>query len=195
MKKIFIAPQTKGLIFDCDGTLVDSMPLHMKSWEYAIHKFNAHYDYHFFFSKRGMKETDIIKIYNSQFNVCLNEEELLKSKHEYFMNNIHEIKPIKNVVDIVENYKNIFPMAVVSGGTKKIVYEELRIIGILPYFEAILTADDLIKPKPAPDMFLEASRMINVPTMYCQVFEDGDLGIEAANKAGMIVTDVRKFLN
>lgn len=195
MKKIPIHPKTKALIFDCDGTLVDSMPLHMKSWEYAIHKFNAHFDYDFFFSRKGMKETDIIKIYNSQFNTNLNEKEILNAKHEFFLNNIHEIKPIKDVVDIVENYKNIFPMAVVSGGVKKIVNEELRIIGIDKYFDAVLTADDSIKPKPAPDMFLAASKIINVPAQFCQVFEDGDLGIEAALKAKMIVTDVREFIN
>jgi len=193
MKKIPVYPEAKALIFDCDGTLVDSMPLHMKSWEYAMKKFNLPFDYEFFFSKKGMKETDIIEILKSKYN-NLKPEEIVFAKHEYFMNNIHEIKPIKEVVDVVENYKNVFPMAVVSGGVRKIVHEELRIIGIEKYFKAILTADDSIKPKPAPDLFLHASKLLNVMPEECQVFEDGELGIEAALKANMMVIDVREFI-
>lgn len=194
MKKIPIHPQAKALIFDCDGTLVDSMPLHMKSWEYAMKKFSLPFNYEFFFSKKGMKETDIIEILKTKYDNHFKPEDIVSAKHEYFMNNIQEIKPIKEVVEIVEKYKNVFPMAVVSGGVQKLVHEELKIIGIEKYFNAILTADDSIKPKPAPDLFLHASKLLNVIPNECQVFEDGDLGIEAALKANMIVTDVRKFI-
>lgn len=194
MKKIQVHPEAKALIFDCDGTLVDSMPLHMKSWEYAIKKFNIKFDYDFFFSKKGMKESDILEILCKEKNIQLNAETVLSAKHNYFLKNIHNVKPIEEVVEIVHRYKNIFPMAVVSGGTRKLVFEELKVIGLGQYFDVILTADENIKPKPAPDLFLEAARKINTPPKYCQVFEDGDLGIQAALSANMIVTDVRNFI-
>ncbi|MEG8946935.1 HAD family hydrolase [Rosettibacter firmus] len=195
MKQIEIHPDAKALIFDCDGTLVDSMPLHMKSWEYAMNIFNLEFDYDFFFSKKGMKETDIINILSEKLRIPLDTHEILKAKHRYFMENIYEVKPIDEVVKIVLEHKNKLPMAVVSGGMRKIVYEELNLIGIKNYFNVILTADDNIKPKPAPDLFLSASQLLNVKAQNCQVFEDGDSGIQAALKANMIVTDIRNYIN
>ena len=104
------------------------------------------------------------------------------------------MKPIPPVVDIVLDYKYILPMAVVSGGTKEIIAAELNAIGILDYFKVVLTADDAFKPKPAPDLFLEAARVLDVAPEKCCVFEDADLGIEAARNAGMMIIDVRQFL-
>jgi len=195
MKKIPIYPETKALIFDCDGTLVDSMPLHMKSWQYAMNELNIDFDYDFFFSRKGMRESDIVEILNKEKNIKLNKEEVVNLKHDYFLKNINYIKPIKEVVDIVHDYKDILPMAVVSGGVKKLVMEELKIIGIDKFFKIILTADDNIKPKPFPDLFLHASKILNVPAENCQVFEDGELGIQAALNAKMFVTDVRNYIS
>jgi HAD superfamily hydrolase (TIGR01509 family) len=82
-------------------------------------------------------------------------------------------------------------MAVASGGTRKNVTLELEAIQLKDFFEVILSADDDIRPKPAPDIFLEAARRLGVEPRYCQVFEDGDLGLEAAKAADMLPTDVR----
>ncbi|MEJ5350333.1 MAG: HAD family phosphatase [Melioribacteraceae bacterium] len=195
MKKIPIYPETKALIFDCDGTLVDSMPLHMKSWEYAMNKLNIDFDYDFFFSRKGMRESDIVEILNKEKNINLDTEAVVNLKHDYFLKNIHHVKPIEEVVEIVHNYKDILPMAVVSGGVKKLVLEELKIVGIDKFFNVILTADDDIKPKPSPDLFLHASQILNIPPENCQVFEDGELGIQAALNAKMFVTDVRNYIS
>jgi HAD superfamily hydrolase (TIGR01509 family) len=97
-------------------------------------------------------------------------------------------------VDIVLHYKDILPMAVASGGTLENVEMQLQSLGIRTLFKAIVTADDNVRPKPAPDIFLEAAKLIGILPEYCQVFEDGDLGLEAAKKAGMVATDVRPFL-
>jgi HAD superfamily hydrolase (TIGR01509 family) len=97
-------------------------------------------------------------------------------------------------VDIVLYYKEKLPMAVASGSSRENVDSQLESLGIRTLFKVIFTADDDVKPKPAPDIFLEASKQIGIPPAYCQVFEDGDLGLEAAKKAGMIATDVRPFL-
>ena len=170
------------------------MPLHMKAWEFARKKLNAQFDYEFFFSKKGMKEKDIVQVYNQKFNCHLDESDVETAKHQYFTNNISSAKSIDPVVALVKNYKDILPMSVVSGGTRKNIIKELQIVRIDSHFKIILTADDHLKPKPAPDLFLEAARLMNVEPRYCQVFEDGDLGLEAAVNAGMIATDVRPFL-
>jgi len=101
--------------------------------------------------------------------------------------------PIQPIMDIVLRYKGKLPMAVASGSFKENVDIQLDGLGIRSFFKAIVTADDNVRPKPAPDIFLEAAKRIDISPEYCQVFEDGDLGLEAAKKGGMVATDVRPY--
>jgi beta-phosphoglucomutase-like phosphatase (HAD superfamily) len=191
MNMLEVPSHIRGLIFDCDGTLVDSMPLHMKAWEHAILKAGAVWDYDFFFSKKGMEEKEIVDLYNREFSMALDRIATVHAKHAFFREHPSEFKPIMSVVDVAWRYKDKIPMAVASGSTRQNVHLELETIGIKHLFDAILTADDNIKPKPAPDIFLEAARRIGVSPHLCQVFEDGELGLGAARRAGMLATDVR----
>lgn len=193
MKTIEVPEYIKGLIFDCDGTLVDSMPLHMKAWEYAITTAGGTWNYDFIFSKKGMQGKDILALYNDTFGVHLDIETTARLKQEYFHNHCVEIKPIETVVDVVRRYASRLPMAVASGGSQENVLLSLELTGIRHYFDVIITAGDkAVLPKPSPDIFLEAAKRINVDPKYCQVFEDGDIGLEAARKAGMLATDIRE---
>ena len=194
MCKIDINDDVQALIFDCDGTLVDSMPLHMKSWEKAFKFFNIRFDYDYLFSLKGMKELEIIKSYNKKFGTNLNTEETVNKKHNIYFKNINSVKPIEPIVKIATEYFGKFPLAVVSGSVRDIVRKELEVIGIFHLFNTILTANDPFKPKPAPDIFYEAAKRLNVSPENCLVFEDGDPGLEAAVKAGMKMIDVRESL-
>jgi HAD superfamily hydrolase (TIGR01509 family) len=191
MKKIEVPNHIRGLIFDCDGTLVDSMVLHMNAWKDALQHFGAMYEHEFFFSKKGMKEEEIVVLYNTHFQTELDSKKVVEAKHTFFWKHIEQVRPIGEVVDVVFRLKSQMPMAVVSGGTRKTIHKELHVIGLSDFFQAILTADDPFKPKPAPDLFLEASRRIGIPPEQCLVFEDGDLGLDGARAAGMHVFDVR----
>ena len=192
---IEVPPHVKGLIFDCDGTLVDSMPLHMKAWEHAIAKAGALWNYDFFYSKKGMESEDIVTLYNKQFGTTLDPRETVRVKHDFFRRHGSEFKPIGPVLDVVRRYHGVLPMAVASGSNRENVHAELEAIGVRGLFEAIVTADDNVIPKPDPGIFLETATRIGVPPNLCQVFEDGDLGLEAAQKAGMVATDIRLFLD
>ena len=194
MCKIDINDDVQALIFDCDGTLVDSMPLHMKSWEKAFKFFNIRFDYDYLFSLKGMKELEIIKSYNKKFGTNLNPEETVNKKHNIYFKNINSVKPIEPIVKIATEYFGKFPLAVVSGSVRDIVRKELEVIGIFHLFNTILTANDPFKPKPAPDIFYEAAKRLNVSPENCLVFEDDDPGLEAAVKAGMKMIDVRESL-
>jgi HAD superfamily hydrolase (TIGR01509 family) len=194
MKSIEVPSYIKGLIFDCDGTLVDSMPLHIKAWEHALTQAGAVWDYDFFFSKNGMPGEDIVELYNQHFDIKLHPLKIVCAKEKYFRNHRKDFLPIQPVLDIVLRYKEKLPMAVASGSSRENVDIQLDALGIRTLFKAIVTADDDVKPKPAPDIFLEAAKLIDISPEYCQVFEDGDLGLEAAKKAGMVATDVRPFL-
>jgi HAD superfamily hydrolase (TIGR01509 family) len=193
MKIIEVPEHIKGLIFDCDGTLVDSMPLHMKAWEHAITQAGGEWNYDFIFSKKGMQGKDILASYNKSFGVDLDLEHTARVKQEYFHKHCAKMKPIDAVVNIVRRYASRIPMAIASGGSRENVLLSLELIGIKQYFTAIITADDKdVQPKPSPEIFLEAAKRINVDPQLCQVFEDGDIGLEAARKAGMLATDIRE---
>ncbi len=162
MTEIKVPEFIKGLIFDCDGTLVDSMPLHMKAWECTIKNAGAVWDYNFFSKKNGMPSEAIVDLYNKQYVSSLDGVAIVKAKQEYFNNYNTEVKPIKQVVEVVLRYKNILPMAVASGSKKEDVHLQLEAIGIKDCFKIILTADDDIEPKPSPKIFLEAAARIGV---------------------------------
>jgi beta-phosphoglucomutase-like phosphatase (HAD superfamily) len=191
MNELEVPPHIKGLVFDCDGTLVDSMPLHMRAWEHVIKSSGEIWDHEFFVSRKGMPEEDIVCLYNAHFDASLDPVATVKAKHRFFRTQASGFKPIPHVLDIVRKYHGVLPMAVASGGVRENVNLELEALHIKDFFKAILTADDGIAPKPAPDLFLEAARRLGVSPQYCQVFEDGDLGLEAARLAGMLPTDVR----
>lgn len=186
--------ESKGLIFDCDGTLVDSMPLHMKAWDHAFTAHNAVYDRHFLGKLNGMREIDIINKYNDAFNHALDPQKIVNDKHLFFREQLADLKSVEKIADIAKSNFGVKPMAVVSGSFAEIVHAELKVIGIHHYFQTIITADDPFKPKPDPECFLEAAQRIGIDPQDIVVFEDGDQGLIAAQNAGMKTIDVRQFM-
>lgn len=166
----------------------------MRAWEYAISKAGTVWDYDFFFSKKGMEERDIVDLYNERFAASLDSAATVRTKHKYFQGHPSEFKPIEQVVAVARQYRNALPMAVASGSTRANVHLELESVGIKDLFTVILTADDGIEPKPAPDIFLAAAQKIRIQPHLCQVFEDGDIGLEAARQAGMRAVNVRNYI-
>ncbi len=193
MNNIFVHPHVRGLIFDCDGTLVDSMPLHMTAWKETLSNFGAVYDERFLYALKGMKELEIVSLYNDKFRTELEPSKVVEAKQKIMKERLHNVLPVKPVVDIAKQFYKVLPLAIASGSARDIVLAELETVGILHLFDAVVTADDVLKPKPDPAVFLEAAKRINVEPKLCQVFEDGDPGLEAAIKAGMMAIDVRAF--
>ena len=105
------------------------------------------------------------------------------------------MKAVDELVSIVQNYHGKLPMAVGTGSSRKSAEVQLKALNLAHYFDAVVTADDVTRHKPNPDTFLECARIMKVEPEFCQVFEDGNNGILAAQKAGMIVVDVRPYIN
>lgn len=189
-----VAPHIRGLIFDCDGTLVDSMPIHMACWYEAFEVFGEVCPPDFLPQYNGMPSRQIIARFNEQFGRSIDAEEFAAEKDSRTAKLLQTVQPIIQVTAIVERYRGVFPMAVASGGKRKGVMQSLTAIGMADYFDTIVTADDPVPAKPEPDIFLEAARRLGVDPEYCQVFEDGEMGITAARRAGMAVTDVRIYI-
>ena len=193
--KYDIKPGAKGLIFDLDGTLIDSMPIHFEGWKKACEKFGAKIDPPFLRYHTGSPGWAIAAaiIEYSGLNGNVTVEEIMKVKLDEFYKVQHLIKPIEPVADIVRKYHKILPMAVGTGGHREAVERSLEVTGMKQYFEIIITANDVTNHKPHPDTFLKCAQMMGVNPESVEVFEDGDLGIEAARRAGMMVTDVRSW--
>ena len=189
-----VYPNIRCLIFDCDGTLADTMSLHWEAWQEAFIAIGKRCPENFLDDLKGTPAEEIIERLNESYGYDLDIKQFAKEKQKRVQRKLFRAKPIQPVVEIAKRYRNRFPMAVVSGGTKANVQLILEAIGLADFFDPIITADDPVKPKPSPDIFLEAARRLNMEPQYCQVFEDSDLGIEGARKAGMSVTDVRLFI-
>lgn len=185
----------KGLIFDLDGTLADTMPYHFQGWKKACEKFGAHINTGFLRKHTGSPGWMIAKeiIADCGLNGSVTIQEIMDEKLKEFFSLQHLVKPIKPVTDIVEKYHGILPMAVGTGGHREAVERTLEITGLRKYFDIIVTANDVNAFKPDPETFLKCAELMNVEPRYIEVFEDAELGIQAARNAGMIVTDVRSW--
>jgi len=190
-----IKPGTKGLIFDLDGTLADTMPYHFKGWKIACQKFGADIDTAFLRKHTGTPgwiiADEIIKKCNLEGNVTI--EEIMAEKLIEFYKDQHLVKPIVPVVEIAKKYFGVLPMAVGTGGHREAVERTLDITNLRKYFKIVITANDVENFKPHPETFLKCATLMNIKPEFIEVFEDGELGIQAALNAGMVVTDVRSW--
>jgi beta-phosphoglucomutase-like phosphatase (HAD superfamily) len=193
-KTLDITSGMKALIFDCDGTLVDTMPLHWEAWHAAFAAAGVTCPQSLLDATAGMPAPDIIARFNAEYGHNLDITAVAEDKERRVAEKLKTVGPIQPVVDIVHRYHGKLPLAVASGGRLPGVETSLRAIGLLDYFDAILTASDPIPPKPAPDIFLAAAERLGVAAEMCEVFEDGDMGLIGARKAGMVATDVRPYL-
>ncbi len=183
-----------GLVFDCDGTLADSMRLHWRAWQVLIRRYGLNFSEERFYSLGGVPSRDILAMLKAEQGLELDPIKAAKEKEEEYFRLIHLVEPIEEVVSVVEANFGRRPMAVASGGTKRAITELLQRLDLLRYFQAVVTTEDVQRQKPAPDIFLEAARRIGVPPERCRAYEDTDLGLEAIRAAGMEAVDVRTLL-
>lgn len=184
----------KALIFDLDGTLSNSLPVHVATWNLVGEKYGFDFDPQIIYEMTGMPTIEFARRIVSQYKIMADPQELVRMKQQAFWGMAHLLQPIDEVFEIVKHSHGKIPMSVGTGAGRKSAMVQLETLDILKYFDHVVSADDVTKHKPEPETFLECARLMGVEPQFCQVFEDGDLGIEAAQKAGMMVTDVRPFI-
>lgn len=184
----------RGLIFDCDGTLVDSLPLHYAAWEETFADLGLSCPLNFLLRHNGKPTDQIVALYNAEFNQAIDIARFTENKERRTYARLDQTLPMEPVAALARRYYGRLPMAVVSGSNRLNVERALQAASLYALFPVVLTADEGLPPKPAPDLFLEAARRLGVKPRYCQVFEDADSGLEAARQAGMLATDVRPVI-
>ncbi len=188
-----LSEQYSGLIFDCDGTLTDSMPLHYVAWVQALSRHGLSFPEPRFYAMGGVPTGKIIEILAAEQGISVDVAKVGYEKEELFLENLTSVGPNEPVCRIALEHHGKLPMAVASGGSRSIVMDQLISIGMNHVFRAIVGAEDTLLHKPYPDVFLEAAKRINTAPERCLVFEDTDIGIEAACRAGMDFVDVRRL--
>jgi len=181
----------QGLIFDCDGTLADTMPLHWKAWHSVTARHGIHFPEERFYALGGVPSRDILAMLRSEQGLSIDPLAVAKEKEHAYLEFMPQVGPIEEVVAIARQYQGRLPMAVASGGLKPVIEQVLTHIGIRTLFSAIVTSEEVTRQKPAPDIFLEAARRLGVDPRFCRAFEDTDLGLAAIQAAGMEGVDVR----
>ncbi len=170
------------------------MPLHYVAWKEVIRDRGYDYPEDLFYELAGIPTKKIVPIINSRLGYNLDPHSTVEEKEAIFLSLLHQTKPIEPVVRLVLSGAGKMPMALGTGGRRDIAKRTIEAIGLDAYFDILVAAEDVINHKPFPDTFLKCAELMNVPPRFCQVFEDGDKGLEAAREAGMIATDVRPFL-
>ena len=187
-------PGTLGLIFDCDGTLADTMPAHYKAWLAMLGRFNIPFPEPRFYAMGGMPTAQIIRLLAADAGVPVTDvEAMVHEKEQGFLKQLDAVVAIEQVVSIAAAFRGTLPIAVASGGYRHTITRTLDQLGIRNWFDAIVTAEDTPRHKPEPDVFLEAARRLGVAPASCVVFEDTDIGLEAARRAGMVQVDIRPW--
>lgn len=172
-------------IFDCDGTLADTMPTHYRAWQMALGVHAQNFPEAMFYELGGVPTARIVEILNERHGLTLPVDETVAHKESVFLELSPQIAAIEPVVALARRFHGKKPLAVASGGHRRIVMNTLRALGIVELFDAIVCSEDYQRGKPSPDPFLEAALRLDVPPEQCLVFEDTATGIAAATAAGM----------
>jgi beta-phosphoglucomutase family hydrolase len=184
--KLTIPPgDFKAYLFDCDGTIADSMPLHYQAWKKALDEQNCAFSEQLFYDWGGVAVADVIRRLNEMQQLNMPVADVADRKESFYLENLPQLKAIPEVVEHITANHGRIPLAVVSGSTRDSVQSSLTALNLLDRFETLVCAGDYQKGKPDPEAFLLAAERLGVIPESCLVFEDADLGIQAATAAGM----------
>jgi HAD superfamily hydrolase (TIGR01509 family) len=175
----------EAYLFDCDGTIVDSMPLHYRAWKRIFLEHGCEFTEATHYSLGGMPTEEIVAMLNAQQGLKMSPAEVSLQKEEYYYEIMHQLEAVPEVLEEIHRRHGEIPFAVVSGGTRESVTRSLRALHILDRFQTLICAEDYVKSKPDPEPYLTAAKRLGIAPKNCLVFEDTAIGIQAAEAAGM----------
>jgi HAD superfamily hydrolase (TIGR01509 family) len=175
----------RAYLFDCDGTIADSMPLHYIAWTTALGEWGCEFDEGLFYAWGGKPAAEIISDLNAMRGLGMPVEIVAERKEKLYYEFLPQLKPVPEVLEHIQAQAGRIPFAVVSGSRRDSVTASLTVLGLLDRFQAVVCAGDYQRSKPDPEPFLVAAARLGVPPEHCLVFEDTEMGIEAATRAGM----------
>jgi HAD superfamily hydrolase (TIGR01509 family) len=175
----------KAYLFDCDGTIADSMPLHYMAWSKVLLDWGCEFGEDLFYSWGGMPVREIVATLNQKYGLEMPVDYVARRKEQFYLEILPQLKAVPEVLEHIEISYGQIPFAVVSGSTRDSVIASLKALGILDKFDTLVCAGEYTRSKPDPEPFLIAAERLGVAPADCLVFEDTDMGIQAATAAGM----------
>lgn len=182
-----------AIIFDCDGTLVNTASVHFEAFRLALLDQGATIERSWYNQRLSFSSVDLITEFKENVSSSIDVSTAITSSELNFLKLVHLVEPIPEIVSIVLSHWQLVPMGVASSGQRLNVFTSLQSVGLFEKFDSIVTAEDVRNHKPAPDSYLKATEKLGVPSERCLVFEDTDEGLEAAFNAGINAIDVRTF--
>ncbi len=179
-----------GLIFDMDGTLADTMPTHFVAWSSSMAEHGIEFTEERFYALGGVPASVIIDMLAAEQGKTVDSHAIAEAKEDLFLELLKDVQPVVPVKAIAEFHREHIQMAVATGSPRWVAEKILKALGIRDWFAAVVGADDVENPKPAPDTYLKAAELIGVDPQRCHAFEDTELGIQAARNAGMEVINI-----
>ncbi len=191
-----LQPHHQAIIFDCDGTLADSMPVHWIAWHETLknHALDHLMDHDRFVALGGVPAMQILEMLSQESGRVLDAHAIMVEKYELYLEHADQIQPILVTVELAKAQRGRLPMAVATGSTRKGVTRTLTAIGMADFFDAVVCADDVSQPKPHPETFLRCAELLGVDPGRCLAFEDAVPGLESARAAGMDVIDMNTLV-
>ena len=176
----------RAYLFDMDGTIADSMPLHYIAWKQALAEYGCtDFPEPLFYSWGGMPVREIISTLNQRYSLSMPIEEVAHRKESLYYELLPKLTAVPEVLEQIEEAHTRIPFAVVSGSTRESVTRSLDVLGLRDKFQVLVCAGDYTRAKPDPEPFLLAAKKLKFAPASCLVFEDTEMGIRAATAAGM----------
>jgi len=191
-----VLPRHRALIFDCDGTLADSMPVHWQAWTdtFVERGWTGFPPYAEYMTWGGISGEQVARRAGGPEPDNAAIAEAVVAKQEHYLRLAPQIQPIDSVLAVARAYRGQLAMAVATGSRRRSVTQTLNRIHAFDWFDALVAADDVQHHKPHPETYLKAADALGVKPEDCLAFEDAPPGIESAKAAGMEVVDVRDYL-
>jgi len=175
----------RAYLFDCDGTIVDSMPLHYLAWCEALADWGCAFAEDLFYAWGGRPAAEIVAALNQQHGLAMPIEQVTARREALYVANLFQLQVVPEVLEQIEISHGRIPFAVVSGSTRESVTASLQALHLLDRFDTLVCAGDYQRAKPDPEPFLIAAERLGVAPRDCLVFEDTEIGIQSATAAGM----------
>lgn len=182
--------EAKGLIFDCDGTLLDNRDVYAAAWGDGFAAVGARMSLAWHAPRSGLCEQMLLEAFEHEHELTLDRARVVTAMRQSYSQLLSRLREIEPVMDIARRFFGRKPLAVASSGSQAIVLASLAYLGVDGLFDSIVTLDDVGVAKPQPNLYLEAARRLGLPPASCLAFEDSTHGLEAARRAGIPYIDI-----